>query len=77
MTVVVERIRVTAEFSTLSLMIWRRFQRPVPGLLEDTLRRNPGIEALGYFLPVGTEFEIGVETQEAGEQKAQGAIQLW
>lgn len=77
MTVVVERIRVTAEFSTLSLMIWRRFQRPMPDLLEDTLRRNPGLEALGQYLPVGTEFDIAVQTQESAEQQSRDAIQLW
>lgn len=77
MTVVVEKIRVTAEFSTLSLMLWRRFQRPMPGLLEDTLARNPGLEALGYYLPVGTEFDIGVQTQESSEQQSREAIRLW
>ena len=77
MTVVVERIRVTAEFSTLPLMIWRRFQRPMPGLLEDTLARNPGLEATGHFLPVGTEFDIGVETQEAQIEQSREAIRLW
>lgn len=77
MTVLIEQIRVTAEFSTLSLMIWRRFQRPMPGLVEDTLARNPGLEALGHYLPVGTEFDLAVETQEAATETAREAIQLW
>lgn len=77
MTVVIERIRVGAEFSTLSLMLWRRFNQPMPGLLEDTLKRNPGLERLGHFLPVGTVFEIGVQTTESQSEPSREAIRLW
>lgn len=77
MTDVIERIRVTAEFSTLSVMIWRRFQRPVPGLAEDTLARNPGLADLGEFLPVGTEFDMKIEAARNDRADALEAIRLW
>jgi phage tail protein X len=78
MTEVTERIRVTADFSTLSLMIWRRFQRPMPGLVEDTLGRNPGLADLPLYLPVGTEFDLKIEAARTNEQAdIQEAISLW
>lgn len=77
MTEVIERIVVTADFSTLSLMIWRRFQRPMPGLVEDTLGRNPGLADLGLFLPVGTEFDLKIEATREDRVAIQEAISLW
>jgi phage tail protein X len=78
MTDVIERVRVVSEFSTLSLMIWRRFQRPMPGLVEDTLGRNPGLADLGLYLPVGTEFDLKIEAATTNDQASiQEAIRLW
>ena len=74
---VVERIRVVAEYSTLALMIWRRFQRPMPGLVEDTLARNPGLADLGAHLPVGTEFDLKIDTPRKDVAETQEAIRLW
>lgn len=74
---IIERIRVVADFSTLSLMIWRRFQRPMPGLVEDTLDRNPGLADLGPHIPVGTEFDLKIETPRKDVAETQEAIRLW
>lgn len=76
---VIERIRVIAEHTTLPLMIWRRFQRPMPGLAEDTLTRNPGLAELGPILPVGTEFDLKIEvaTTLSGAAQTREAIRLW
>lgn len=76
---VIERIRVVAENTTLPLMIWRRFKRPMPGLAEDTMSRNPGLSALGPVLPVGTEFDMKIEvaTAPTGAAQVQEAIRLW
>lgn len=77
MTFVIERVRVAAEFTTLSLLIWRRFGQPKPGLVEDTLDRNPGLADLGLHLPVGTEFDLKIETESDERSVVQEAIRLW
>ena len=76
---VIERVRVVAENTTLPLLIWRRFQRPMPGLVEDTMARNPGLSSLGAVLPVGTEFDLKIDvvTAPTGATQTQEAIRLW
>lgn len=74
---VIERIRVVAEFSTVSLMVWRRFKRPMPGLVEDTFARNPGLADLGPYLPVGTEFDLKIETPRKSAGETQEPVRLW
>ena len=54
----IEMLTVTAECTTLDLLLWRRFHREVPGLVEDTLRRNPGLAKIGEFLPVGMMIDV-------------------
>lgn len=74
---VIETIRVSSEFSTLPLVLWRRFGRPMPGLAEDTLARNPGISDFDAFIPVGTEIAVKIETENQDAQRALGVIRLW
>lgn len=74
---VIERVRVTSEFSTVPLMIWRRFSRPMPGLLEDTLARNPGLADMPHHLPVGTKFDLKIETTTQAQTERLEAIRLW
>lgn len=50
----VDVMTVTAEHTTLDLLLWRVLRREVPGLVEATLDLNPGLAALGPILPVGT-----------------------
>ncbi len=38
----------------LDLLLYRRYRREVPGLVEATLDRNPGLAALGVYPPRGT-----------------------
>ena len=77
MSDVIEGIRVRSEFTTLPLLLWRRFLRPMPGLVEDTLDRNPGLADLGPFLPVGTEVQVKIETARDERVQVQEAIRLW
>lgn len=77
MTDVIERIRVVSEYTTLSLLIWRRFQKPMPGLAEDTLARNPGLGDLGEFIPVGTEVLMKIEAPQTAQTQVQEPIRLW
>ena len=57
-------LTVAAEGTTLDLLLWRKFRREVPGLVEDTLRNNPGLARLGAFLPVGLSVKLAVPTLE-------------
>lgn len=74
---VIERIRISSEFTTLPMIIWRRFNRPMPGLMEDTLDRNPGLADLPHHLPVGTEFDLKIETKTQAQPETLEAIRLW
>ena len=69
----IETLIVTVEQTTLDLLLWRRFCREVPGLVEDTLRRNPGLAATGVFLPVGMAATVQTPTPEP---RGRGAVQV-
>jgi len=65
-------LTVAAERTTLDLLLWRNFRREVPGLVADTLRRNPGLARLGAILPVGLSVKVAVPDPEPkGRSKAQ------
>jgi len=57
---IVEPITIEGEFITVSLIVWRRFKRPMPGLVEKIHDINPGLADLGAHLPVGTSFDMPV-----------------
>lgn len=42
----------------LDLLLWRRYKREVPGLVEQTLAANYGLAALGPVLPRGTQVTV-------------------
>ena len=69
----IETLTVAAEQTTLDLLLWRRFRREVPGLVEDTLRRNPGLANIGVFLLLG--MAINVQTP-APEPRGRTAVQV-
>ena len=51
-------IRVVGEGVSVDLLIWREYRRPMPGLVEAVLDKNPGLAALGPILPVGTPVKL-------------------
>lgn len=59
----IEAITVQSENVTLSLLIWRRFKRSMPGLVERTLDYNPGLSDVGAFLPVGMTVQVPIPAQ--------------
>ncbi|MBN9022530.1 MAG: tail protein X [Rhizobiales bacterium] len=65
MTQVVETVTVEGELLTVSLIVWRRFKRPMPGLVEAIHDLNPGLADLGNYLPVGTVFAMPIPTPRA------------
>lgn len=42
----------------LDLLLFRTYRREVPGLVEATLRQNPGLAALGPYPPKGTRIRV-------------------
>ena len=51
----------------LDLLLWRRFKREVPGLIEQTLglSANVGLAALGVFPPPGTKVVVVIPAPAA------------
>jgi phage tail protein X len=47
-------IKVAGDGVSVDLLVWRKYRRPMPGLVERVLDINPGLAALGPILPVGT-----------------------
>lgn len=63
MTTTNETVTVQGDNLTVSLIVWRRFSKPVPGLVEAIYDATPGLAALGAVLPVGTVLTIPVPAQ--------------
>lgn len=72
---VYEKVTVTGEQITLSLVVWRRFHRPMPGLVEQILDINQELAELGYFLPLGTTFLLPVPIPRS--EAILDPIKLW
>ncbi|WP_099867838.1 tail protein X [Pararhizobium haloflavum] len=62
MTDTVERIVIEGEGITVPLLVWRRFKRPMPGIVEQVFEMNQNLADLGLFLPVGTEVLMPIPT---------------
>ena len=71
----VELVTVQGDFVTVSLIVWRRFKRPMPGLVEQIHDMNPGLADMGAFLPVGTTLTMPVPVPR--EPAILDPIRLW
>jgi len=71
-----QTIKVEAEELTLDQLVWRKFRRPIPGLVEQVLALNPGLAQLGPYLPLGRTIVLPV-LQEAALAPKREIIQLW
>ncbi|MCI5078699.1 tail protein X [Oricola sp.] len=72
---VIERVTVGGDGLTLSLIVWRRFHRPMPGLVEQILDLNPGLADHGQTLPVGLAFDMPIPIPR--KQQFLDPIRLW
>ena len=72
---VIETVTVEGDGLTVSVIVWRRFKRPMPGLVEAIYDLNPGLADLGQTLPVGTRFEMPIPIPR--EQQVLDPIRLW
>jgi phage tail protein X len=75
MKAVIEKVTVEGDDLTLSLIVWRRFRRPMPGLVERVYDENPGLADLGQFLPIGTVFSLPIP--QPRPRVWQDPIKLW
>lgn len=64
-----------ADGLTVDLIIWRRYRRQTPGLVEAVLDMNAGVADLGPLLPRGTMLKIPIDQPSMQTQAT--LIRLW
>lgn len=55
---------VQGDLVTVSLLVWRRYRRPAPGIVEHMLDVNPElarVHAASPFIPPGTQVIIPID----------------
>lgn len=72
---VIEPVTVAGDALTVSLIVWRRFRRAMPGLVDQIYDMNVGLADLGPILPVGTTFNMPIPIPR--EQQMLEPIRLW
>ncbi len=72
---IAETVTVEGLFITVSLIVWRRFRRPMPGLVEEIYALNPGLGDPGPYLAEGTVFSMPVPTPR--EPAILDPVKLW
>lgn len=75
MTDNVEIYVVAGEGMMLDRIIWQRYRRATPGMLERTLDINPGLAAFGPIIPNGTR--IALPILPAQTPKVVAVTKLW
>ncbi len=78
MTTVAERMesfKIDGDGVELDLIIWRRYKRPTPGLVERTYSLNKGLADLGLFLPHDTELWIPLDQPPSYQEI--NLVRLW
>lgn len=70
----IETLTVEAEFTTLDLLLWRRFRSEVSGRVERTIALNPGI-CREVYLPVGTIVRVDIPVQPVTITRP--TVRLW
>lgn len=72
----IETIVIKGEGITVDLLVWRRYRRPIPGMVEKVLALNPGLAACGPYLPLGRAVKLPIVESKA-ETPARAVVQLW
>ena len=72
----IETVTVMSETLTESLLVWRRFQKPMPGIVERIYAINPGLALFGVFIPLGTQVLIPIPEPSAGPVDVT-PVRLW
>lgn len=71
----IETLTVTQDFTTIDLLLWRRFKTEFPGLVEDTIDRNRELCEAGPFLPLGTR--VAVKVPDPNPRQTVRVTRLW
>lgn len=71
-----EQITVKSEGYSLRRLIWERYQKPTPGLIEPILESNPGLARVAYEIPVGTSIKLPIIAPQSGGTDAP-TVTLW
>ena len=71
----IEAYVVTGDGMMLDAILWQRFRRKTPGLLEKVLDMNPGLAGLGPVIPNGTRIIIPIEP--APKTAVRPVVKLW
>ena len=75
MTTIIENIEITEGETTISKIIWRKFKRPMPGLIERVVELNYDLVEDGYYLAVGSILKLPVDTDP--EPVSAAPVRLW
>ena len=72
-----ETVTVKTEGVSVDGIIWQRFTRPMPGLLEEVLAlpENQHLEHCRFELPIGTVVTIPIHAQPEAEPAPM--VTLW
>jgi phage tail protein X len=66
MALTYETVQISGDRITPSLLIWRRYRRPAPGMLGLFLRANPAaaVAVAGQpFLPIGMKVMVPIDSE--------------
>ncbi len=59
----------------IDLIVWRRYRRQTPALVEAVLTLNPGLADIGPLLPRGTKLAIPIDQPATPVQAP--LVRLW
>lgn len=71
----IEAYVVEGDNIVIDNILWRRFRRQTPGLVEKTLDLNPGLAGMGAFIPHGTLVLLPIEAPS--KTRVVPVIKLW
>lgn len=77
MTTLIETYVIESQGVTVSRLIWNRFRKPMPGLVDRVYDMNRGLAALPVELPVGTTVMIPIDTPRPSVGTRRKPVSLW
>ena len=72
----IEKYIVESEFVTVSLMVWRRWHKPMTGMIEKIYAANRDLADLGHFLPIGTVVYLPIPAEPDNYEYLE-PVRLW